>query len=126
MKCIKYLFILIMLGSFASKAQHVGKIDKFEVLPEYLENEKIKLSTGATTTIKYKVTFARENATTTPTVTWKPFNMTIRLSTPSQNGNIILLGPSHNIKSEDFPSGVAFLKDKIFTAILIQKLLTTG
>jgi hypothetical protein len=110
--------LLAILGSLGAKAQHAGKIDKFEISPEYLEGGKIKVSSGTTTTIKYKVTFVRESSETYPKFVWKPFNMTIRLSTPNADGQIVLFETAVNITNADFPTDKYFLTDKEFSATL--------
>ncbi|SMC53122.1 hypothetical protein [Pedobacter africanus] len=92
---MKYIQCIILFTfffiSYNTKAQHVGTISEFEILPAYLTNGQVRISSGTTTTLKYKVTFVRETATTYPTLTWKPFNMTVGLSTADANGNIVVL-----------------------------------
>jgi len=128
MKNLKYylFFVLVFCLSLHSKAQHSGNINKFEILPEYLVNGKIKISDGPETIIKYKVTFAREMATTVPKITWKPFNMKIRLSAGDKNNNIVLFDSPYTITSADFGENDAFIKDKVFSGTIINSKLYQG
>lgn len=117
MRHLKYhtLIVFLLLAWTQSKAQTTfyGKIDKFEVLPEYLVDGKIKINNEAYTEIKYKVGFVREFKTITPP-TWMPFDVTVRLSTASDKGDIILFESPHNITIANFNKNNVFL-DTVLT-----------
>ncbi|WP_342330752.1 hypothetical protein [Pedobacter sp. FW305-3-2-15-E-R2A2] len=114
---LKYhtLILFLLLAWTQSKAQTVfyGKIDKFEILSEYLTNGQIKLSNDAYTDIKYKVGFVREFKTMAPP-TWMPFDVTVRLSTTTDKGDIILFESPHNIAIANFKQNNVFL-DTVLT-----------
>lgn len=112
-----YILIITFLLTYVQpKAQtkFYGKIDKFEVLSQYLVNGQIKLSNEAYTEIKYKVGFVREFRTLTPP-TWMPFDLTVRLSTSTDQGDIILFDSPHNITLAKFKKNDVFL-DTILTS----------
>lgn len=117
MRYLKYYTIIIcfLLNYTQSNAQTTfyGKIDKFEILPEYLVDGKIKINNEAYTEIKYKVGFVREFRTITPP-TWMPFNVTVRLSTATDKGDIILFDSPHNITIANFKKNNVFL-DTVLT-----------
>lgn len=130
MRIIKYIKSIILLTtilcSFGIQAQHVGRIDKFEISPAYLEDGRIKISEGATTTVKYKVTFVRELDSATHPLKWKPFNIKVRLGTGNSNGNIILFETPVKVTGAQFASDQAFLRDQEYTATIDNSKLSTG
>nr|WP_068890366.1 hypothetical protein [Pedobacter panaciterrae] len=118
------VFVLSVKNSFAQTGY--GTINKFEILPEYLVNGKVKLSTGNTTTIKFNVTIARTNLTTYPTVTWKPVQMIINLSSFDNSGTPFLFAGTHNITSADFTDPNSAFVDLTLTTVIDNSKLITG
>ncbi len=108
-------------------AQHVGSITKFEILPAYLTSDgKVKISNGSKTEVKYKVSFSRELSNTGAVGSYKPFNLTVMLSTPGSSNEIISFFPANKITSTNFKPNSSFLLDKEFLASIDNTKLVNG
>lgn len=129
MKYLKYVLLLISIlqMGFNVQAQHVGTINDFEVLPQYLTSDsRIIISNTSETIIKYKVSFVRQYANSGPVGSYSPFNMSVQLSTNASNNNILLLGTASKITGANFPTNEAMLLDKEFTATIDNSKLNIG
>jgi len=127
MRFLKYTLTLALLffvvGKSMAQPTYYGSISLFEVLPSYLQNGKIAISTGSTTIVKYKIKFNRVVQDTYPGLTFKPFNMTIRLTTTSGT-NIINIGESFNFTSSIFSGNELFTEIEITDEITNSQLVT--
>lgn len=128
MRQFKYilLWIFFLFIGINADAQHVGTIENFEVLPQYLTHDgKIKISNTSETIIKYKVSFARVIANSGVVGSFRSFNMSVQLAT-NKGIEIVLLGAANKVTSANFGATSGTLAGKEFTATIDNSKLSRG
>ncbi|WEK18801.1 MAG: hypothetical protein P0Y49_18660 [Candidatus Pedobacter colombiensis] len=125
---MKYLKTLLLLTLFislyvVSKAQNPGQgiygnIDNVTIPNAYLDGEKIKLSNGTTTTVKYYIDMSRSSSGNN---TWYPVNMKIGLGYKEGNEYKFFNG-AYTFKNGDFQLYTATLYKELTTVIDHSKL----